>query len=107
MAKTAILFANYMIDRTQADQGRLISFTQDWIGVGIVVASVSQGVQGVFGVQWSSDNATWVDDPTPIGTATVPGTLVQKYQIRNLYWRVGIIVSGANPNINASAAAIF
>jgi hypothetical protein len=107
LSSTAVLFANYTLTGSTQDQGRLISFGQDWIGVGLIVASVSAGAQATFKLQWSSDNATWTDDPTPFATVTAAGPFVGKFQIRNLYWRLAVTVTGSQPAITCSAAAIY
>jgi hypothetical protein len=107
LSSTAVLFANYTITGSTQDQGRLISFGQDWIGVGLIVASVSAGAQATFKLQWSSDQVTWTDDPSVFATVTASGPFVGKFQIRNLYWRLAVTVTGSQPAITCSAAAIY
>lgn len=107
MSSTTVLFANYTITQTTADQGRLISFGQDWIGIGVRVDAVTgAGAAVAFKVQWSNDNTNWADDPTPLGSVTAPGTYVHKFQILALYWRLTATVTGAG-TFTCSAGAIY
>jgi hypothetical protein len=107
LSSTAVLFANYTLTASTQDQGRLISFGQDWIGVGLIVSAVSAGAQAAFKLQWSSDAVSWTDDPTAFATVTAAGPFVGKFPIRNLYWRLAATLTGASPSVTCSAAAIY
>lgn len=109
MATPYPLFSNYTLTATTADQGRLISFAQDWIGVIVSVSSVGGTAPSAeFRVQWSNDGATWFDPPVQdvIGTATATGTFVGRFTIKAPYWRVGAVVTGTTPSLVCSASAL-
>lgn len=100
---TAVLFQNYQITASIADTGRLISFTQDWIGVGIRVDAITGSC--TFKLQWSNDNVTWADDPVPFAAVTVPGTYVSgKRQVLGLYWRLAAVTAAS---ATCSAGAVY
>ncbi len=108
MATPYSLFSNYTLAATTTDQGRPISFEIDWIGVIVSVTSVAgTSPSAQFRVQWSNDNTTWFDPPTPdvAGTLTAPGTVVGRFLIKAPYWRLGAVVTGTNPSFVCSASA--
>ena len=107
MAEPLTLFQNFTLTQSRADQARNITFTQDWIGFLIDVASVSTDGKVVFVVQWSNDgNAPWFDS-TPVCTATAPGTFVKSMPVQACYWRLAAKVTGTDPvAITCSARAV-
>jgi hypothetical protein len=112
MAQRGILFSNYDLTKSAADQGRLISFAPDMdLQVGVQCTAVSgAGAQAVFKVQWSPDGKSWTDDPTPLGTLAAPGIIGGRFTVRGLFWRLSATVSGspgAAPVLTCHAGAIW
>ena len=107
MATTANLFANYTLTATQADEARLISFTQDWVGVGVHVTALGAGTAVQFSVQWSDDGSTWTDAAEAFPAVSAPGTVLKRFQVAGFYWRLVITPSGTTPSVTCAAAAIF
>lgn len=99
------LFSNYTITASMADQGRLVSFSQDWLGAIVTVTALDAGVSATFKVQWSNDDSDWFDPPTPdqVGTLMEPGTVVGRFPVRAPYWRMVTTLTGASVTCTASA----
>lgn len=108
MGNAIPLFSNYTLTVTTADQGRLVSFTQNWVAFMIQVISVSAGASAEFRCQWSNDNGTWFDAApvNSIATVTAPGTVVHQFPVAAPYWRLGAVVTGTSPAIVCSAYGI-
>lgn len=104
MADPIPLFSNYPITATMADTGRLVSFSQDWLGV-MVTASAVDSASAVFKVQWSNDGTEWFDPPVPdtVGTLTAPGTVVGRFAVKAIYWRLATTLTGTSITCTASA----
>lgn len=105
MADAIPLFSNYAIASSMADTGRLVSFSQDWLGVIVTASAVASGASAVFKVQWSNDDSTWFDPATPdsIGTLAAAGTVVGRFAIKAPYWRLATTLSGSSVTCSASA----
>lgn len=109
MATPYTLFSNYTMTSTVTDTGRAISFAQDWLGVIVTINSVTgAGASADFRIQWSNENTTWWDPPTPdkITVFTTPGAFVSKFPIRAPFWRLTAALTGTNPVFVGSAAAL-
>ena len=105
MADAVPLFSNFTITASMQDKGRVVSFSQDWLGALVTVTSLPSGAQAAFKVQWSNDNTTWFDPATPdtVGTLTAPGTAVGRFPVRAPYWRLATTLTGASVTCTASA----
>jgi hypothetical protein len=99
------MFGNYTMTASGSDVGRPISFDRDWLGVTVSASAVASGASAVFRVQWSNDNVTWFD-PAPqdtVGTLSAAGSVVAKFTIKALYWRLVTTLTGASVTCSASA----
>ncbi len=109
MSAPTQIFQNYNLTATIADQGRAISFTQNWIGVLLQVTSVT-GADALaqYRVQWSNDASVWFDAAPQdvIGNVTGPGTYIFSTPIKAAYWRVGAVVTGTTPSFICSATVL-
>ena len=105
MADPIPLFSNYPITATMADTGRLVSFSQDWLGVMVTASAVAAGASAVFKVQWSNDGTAWFDPATTdtVGTLTGPGTVVGRFTVKAIYWRLATTLTGSSITCTASA----
>jgi hypothetical protein len=105
MADAIGLFSNYTITASMNDSGRLVSFSQDWLGVVVTASAVASGASGAFKVQWSNDGLAWFEPAMPdtIGTLTAPGSLVGRFVVKAPYWRLAMTLTGASVTCSASA----
>lgn len=102
---TYSIFGNYTITASSADVGRPISFERDWLGVTVAASTVASGASAAFRVQWSNDNSTWFDPAAQdtVGTLSAVGSVVAKFTIKALYWRLVTTLTGASVTCSASA----
>lgn len=108
MAQPILLFQNFTLETTRADQARHITFTQDWIGFLIEVTEVTgTDARALFVVQWSNDgNAPWFES-TPVANVTATGTFVKSMPVQACFWRLAAKITGGPPvAITCSAHAV-
>ncbi len=108
MATAIALFSNAVLTTTTSDIARTLSQTQDWMAVQISISAVSgSSPAATFKIQWSFDNIVWSDaNPSDvIGTATVPVTAVQRFNVKAPYWRLVATITGPNSSFTCTANA--
>ena len=108
MATAIPLFAGKEITEPLHDVARQAS--GDWISVGVTATEVSgDGAAATFGVEWSFDGSAWASSQpdNPIGTLSAPGSLVQRFTVKAIYWRLIAQVEGTDPRFLCTANALI
>jgi hypothetical protein len=110
MAQPIQVFQNYSFAQTFRDEGRSISFTQNWLGILIQVTEFKAGTGSVrFYVEWSDDGNVWgqASQESAVAVVTGTGTFIKSMQIQACFWRIGAEVThGPNVGITCSATAL-
>lgn len=108
MATAIPLFAGKEITASEQDIARQAA--GEWISVGVSVTEASGDDSALsFGVEWSFDGATWaVAQPdNTIGTLAGPGSIVQRFTVKAIYWRLVTEVTGTDPRFLCTANALI
>lgn len=96
MAEPIQMFQNFELTRTMVAAGRAISFTQEWLGILLIVTDVTGGGAADFRIQWSHDGQQWFE-PNPqdrVALVTATGTFIKSIPLKACYWRIGAEVNG-------------